>query len=592
MNPEQTFPVKIIKQSSTNSGIFYNNSNNRLEFDLPMGMNVNPSLSSLEIDLNVNATDANDAAMLNKMVTFYDKVALRNVSADILFKNAYWKVSGNSLQLDSSPNHNIRACTEMQFSQDWIDQNSQSLNGNAIVPNPSNSSFSTSIVMTSPQSTLVKIPLSNFFGLAAGRASYLTSQYGSTKLIFELDDTKSDPFKLLPDTTATAPKTIIDSLYGAKYACNDRATAAGVATIPSVVLTLPQSWTDAASSPFASTADLSRVKLIYSEIVAGVATARAVMAKVTGVTVDVNGITTLTLDNPVVAANNDASLTGITVQALLPGAYYSVADETLSGAGASTTLVTEAVFAGLNSSATQYPNPSTWTYVYTGLTAGVPVIKSVAITLSAATTNADGAAATITYPSAVFGAAAEVLKGGFLIAPTNLLNNAVTFTYNIPSANLILVQNNSIPKNISNVYYTWSLERINMSATTLQTLNINVQPNCKMLMVLTPQQGGCVSVLDNLTAFRMRLDEIDTSNRNIQANTNTFYSLLARNYGSFRMLKSLVRAQSDDVDPQKDCIVLAQAVEFPCNLFKLDMYSTNNMSTKILYVYQLLQMNL
>jgi hypothetical protein len=326
---------------------------------------------------------------------------------------------------------------------------------------------------------------------------------------------------------------------------------------------------------------------MYNEIVAGVATDRSIFATVTGVAVDVNGITTLTLDNPVVAANAAASLTNIIVQALLPGSYYSIANPTTSNAtpGVLTALTTTDTFASLAAAQAQYPNGSTWTYVYTRLGAGgVPTINSFGIALNGATTLTGAAPSTaiIDFPNtnASLGAQ-ETLRGGFLIAPTNLLDNSVTFTYNIPSANLL-----------NNIYYTWSLERINMSATTLQTLNINVQPNCKLLMVLTPQQGGCVSVLDNLTAFRMRLDEIDTSNRNILANTNTFYSLLARNYGSFRMLKSLVRAQSDDVDPQKDCIVLSQAVEFPCNLFKLDMYSTTNMSTKILYVYQLLQMKL
>jgi hypothetical protein len=131
-----------------------------------------------------------------------------------------------------------------------------------------------------------------------------------------------------------------------------------------------------------------------------------------------------------------------------------------------------------------------------------------------------------------------------------------------------------------------------MNATTIQTLNCNVNPQARMIMVLTPQQGGCISVLDNMTGFRMRLDEIDTSNRNIQVNTNTFYSLLARNYGNYRMLKAIVRNQSDDVDPQKDVVVVSQQIEFPCELFKADLYSTNNMSTKIVYVYQLLEMDL
>jgi hypothetical protein len=592
MNPDQTFPIKIIKQSSTNSGIFYNNSNNRLEFALPMNMNINPSMSAVEIKLNVEAKDANNTDLVSKPLTFYDKVGKRKTSADILFKNAYWKVSGDSLQLDSSPNHNVRRCTELQFSQDWIDQNAQSLNGNSTISLPSSNFMSTSIIESSPSSTLVKIPLSSFFGLAASQSSYLTSKYGSTKLIFELDDTKPDPFKMLTDTAATAPTTTINSLYGALYACNDRATAGGAKTIPSVTLTLPQSWTDAASSPFSATIDLNRVKLAYNEIVAGVATARSIVAKVTAVAVDANRITTLTLDNPVVALNNDAALTGITVQALLPGSYYSMADETLDANGQTTTLTSEFVFVVLNASATQYPNASVWQYVYTGLTAGVPTLKSINVTLSQAAANAANTAATITFAQITPGANVEVLKGGFLIPTTTLLNDAVTFKYNIPEANLILVQNDKIPKNPTNTFYTWSLERINMNATTIQTLNCNVNPQARMIMVLTPQQGGCISVLDNMTGFRMRLDEIDTSNRNIQVNTNTFYSLLARNYGNYRMLKAIVRNQSDDVDPQKDVVVVSQQIEFPCELFKADLYSTNNMSTKIVYVYQLLEMDL
>ena len=586
MNPDQTFPIKIIKQSSTNSGIFYNNSNNRLEFALPMNMNINPSMSALEIKLNVNAKDVNNADLVSKPLTFYDKVAKRKTSADVLFKNAYWKVSGDSLQLDSSPNHNVRRCTELQFSQDWIDQNAQSLNGNSTINLPSTNFKVASIIKSSPSSTLVKVPLSSFFGLAASQSSYLTSKYGSTKLIFELDDTKADPFQLVSD------------LYGQSYACNDTQAGAGVKTITNLVLSLPQTWTDAASSPFSAAADLNRVKLAYNEIVGGAPVPRSIVATVTAVAVDPNRITTLTLDNPVVVSADDALMTGITVQAFQPGTYYSMNNATTSNAtpGVLNTLTSTNATYTLVAAQARFANPSTWTYVYTALDAGgVPVITSKTITINAATTLTGGPPSTAVLAFANINGSLgpqEVLKGGFLLPSTTLLNNAVTWNYNIPEANLILVQNDKIPKNPTNTYYTWSLERINMNATTIQTLNCNVNPQARMIMVLTPQQGGCISVLDNMTGFRMRLDEIDTSNRNIQVNTNTFYSLLARNYGNYRMLKAIVRNQSDDVDPQKDVVVVSQQIEFPSELFKADLYSTNNMSTKIVYVYQLLEMTL
>jgi len=108
-------------------------------------------------------------------------------------------------------------------------------------------------------------------------------------------------------------------------------------------------------------------------------------------------------------------------------------------------------------------------------------------------------------------------------AVTVIENAATTIEYNISDAQLVLFQQvgKQAPRQ-QVVYRTFEVERLNKSAHETYEQQFDIPGNCITALGLTPTTT-LISVVDNCSSYRYRLNNIDTTDRNIEPNQSPLY---------------------------------------------------------------------
>ena len=110
-----------------------------------------------------------------------------------------------------------------------------------------------------------------------------------------------------------------------------------------------------------------------------------------------------------------------------------------------------------------------------------------------------------------------------ITAVTVIENAATTIEYNISDAQVVLFQQvgKQAPRQ-QVVYRTFEVERLNKSAHETYEQQFDIPGNCITALALTPTTS-LMSVIDNCSSYRYRLNNIDTTDRNIEPNQSPLY---------------------------------------------------------------------
>jgi hypothetical protein len=161
--------------------------------------------------------------------------------------------------------------------------------------------------------------------------------------------------------------------------------------------------------------------------------------------------------------------------------------------------------------------------------------------------------------------------------------------YEIQKVNLVLFSMPNAKVSGSTMYTTYHLEMTNMLETVDFRQQYDVEENCLRAILLSPVET-LVSTHDGATAWRVSIDNVDTTNRDVQLNyvsDNTlYYDRLIQNMENVQSL--LLRNSNLEVFliPQK------MPTDGRRHVLNVRLYSNDNMSAKVIYVFKQIVMEL
>lgn len=584
--------VKILKHPPNTGGPF--GPGDLIPFTIPQGLTYDLERSRLQYKIQVTCPEAGP-------VSFGDNI--KPSTPDILFSNAYFN-SVNEGLIDQSPQHKIRKCNEYEYEKNWVEKNCDSTwgyEGNY----DSYFNFNTVLFAGAPGQPgpikLITHPLNRFFERSV--APYVAKS--TTDLRFELDPDQNSYKFIKFNEQSGKLKEGID-------ACNNE-TADGTGNV--AVLTI----TDGTAYNTAD-ADVARDQYKAGSLVLVSYVDATVAKQVIGKLDDnpdvactsLGGHILLTFDPELTVGAANVNITNIQAQAYDPTQMIQLSPAITLDATSQIDDAQPFPTLTLNSA---YPSPdvvpvkaggvyafrcSTSQFkVLPAYPAGGGVIKTILLHVRSVTWVDDATPPTFDiYENPVFDAPANSnLVSGHLYDPNYTGLPVADASYQITDVNLVLYTISDIPKQIANSYLMPIVQTFNYMGGSRLSMNIDLRPNCKLVCLYTPIDQSSLSVLDNATRYRLQLDNKDTTTRDIKLLSNEYhYISLLSNYGAVRDI-SRIKADPNlylNADGTKivSLFLLAQLVNGNQRLH-IDLYADHhNMSAKIIYVFQYLEMNL
>ena len=163
--------------------------------------------------------------------------------------------------------------------------------------------------------------------------------------------------------------------------------------------------------------------------------------------------------------------------------------------------------------------------------------------------------------------------------------------YDIEQVNIVLRNNPSYNGKFPPVEFsTYHLEMINMPPNyTDFRQQFDIEPGVYRLEWMTPVDN-LVSTLDNVSSYRVSVDEIDTTNRDVElseTNNSVFYDRLIQAYSSDLINLNLVNVS-------QDVFVIPELIDMSPmrRMVNLRLYSDAAMSQKVVYLYKSIMVQL
>ena len=131
--------------------------------------------------------------------------------------------------------------------------------------------------------------------------------------------------------------------------------------------------------------------------------------------------------------------------------------------------------------------------------------------------------------------------------------NACTMNLVVEDVNFVAVKHMSkVPSPNSQIFSSWNLEQANVPATTQYNHLFEIEPNVINVLALSPTTAtNPISVTDSLSSYRIRVDDIDQTNRDVEFKSSLYYDSLMRtcnNMGSDFKLKNLYPTVGNGVE--------------------------------------------
>lgn len=152
---------------------------------------------------------------------------------------------------------------------------------------------------------------------------------------------------------------------------------------------------------------------------------------------------------------------------------------------------------------------------------------------------------TVVAPAPVVGINAQVTLAAAVptAAATNvcIISNSFQTDYTIKRIDLVSykpIQPPKLPKTLA--FQTYALEMVNREQTTDYRRQFELEPNCDLVYLISPSSLDLVSTRDNLGSYRLTLQGIDTTNRDIIFDTNNnslYYDRLIMNINNIKSLE-------------------------------------------------------
>ena len=575
--------IKILKHPCKSGGPF--NQGDTIEFELPRYQNI--VKSRLQYKLQVTSKLSAD---LGTPIMFGDNI--KSSTQDILFSNAYFNNADGLV--DQSPNHRIRKCNDWEYEENWLQKNCDSTWGYEKYYDENDNmdtvlTCGTSAVPAVPK--LLMHPVERFFDRC--RLPYDTMK--TTIMKFEVD----------PDISSTKFISVIqyNGLTSRTDACDNVSPAGGAKTLTALTITNaagPTQIPDLAAAKVAYP-NGGKVLVTYTDD----ATVKQLIVTLSADTAAGAGTKfTITFPATVFTSADAAACTAISVQPYTPNQYIALDNIDLDGASKiDATNGGKKAITLTKLCADQFSIPTKPGAVYmlrsTGYKAGVPAVIDTPVQVTVvANVFVDNATKVIVQifedPDFTAGADANsTLIGCMLYRNPNDVLPLSNVTYQITEPNIVLHVAQAKPKIEGPlVYYFPKVRTLNFNGSSRMSLDVDLEPNCKLVCMYFPTFTNTLSILDNATRYRLQLDGIDTTLRDITFLTPAYHYInLYSNYGAVKPLGRL------KVDPklalntagnQTQSLAFISQLVFGNKNMHFDVYAdgANAMSTKILYIYQ------
>ena len=145
------------------------------------------------------------------------------------------------------------------------------------------------------------------------------------------------------------------------------------------------------------------------------------------------------------------------------------------------------------------------------------------------------------------------LTNGQAVTHIYIGTNTCTMDLVIEDVNLVAVRHMSKPPSPdSQLFSSWNVEQVNVPATTQYNHLFEIEPSTINVLALSPTTAtNPISLVDSLTSYRIRVDDIDQTNRDVEFKSSLYYDSLMRtfnNMGSGYQLRNLYPTVGNGVE--------------------------------------------
>ena len=160
----------------------------------------------------------------------------------------------------------------------------------------------------------------------------------------------------------------------------------------------------------------------------------------------------------------------------------------------------------------------------------------------------------------------------------------------VEDVNLVAVRHMSKPPSPdSQLFPSWNVEQVNVPATTQYNHLFEIEPSTINVIALskTSASANPISLSDNLSNYRIRIDDIDQTNRDIEYKSSLYYDSLIRtfnNMGSSYQLRNLYPTVGNGVE----MAIMSNPVSNSPNtqMLQLSYNNSANGTAKVLSLYK------
>ena len=583
--------VKISRHGSVSSGPF--KSSDQAIFQIPQGLIYDLDKSHLEYFLRV-ANDKATTAVTNALV-FGDRSGLMT-SPDILFSNAY--MTDTRGLISHSQNHKIRKCNDYLYEQNWVTKNCNSTwgyEGYGDEDGVIQTVIEGGLTLDACIPKKIIHPLNRFFDRAK---LHYDCKY-STEMRFELD----------PDQSGVKFCSIVNLNLPTRAftPCNAGQISDTHAYLDNHRITFTTAFGSNAEAAIAF--PVGSVVLVKYTIAAVEYQRTFQVGAIVAATLDF--VNANAVDN-LVAANvgADTAVTNISVQRYdSPPLGFAITGGRATAAGKID--LKKIILTG--DFATREALP-----IFVGQTLRLDYTDATTVYFRQSRFFNDDFIVTVAAVNWVAGVGASsftivedpviarTAAGAENIADDYIIGGVVKSLYEdrtiipvpncdfqIENVNLVL---HSITKDKyrvtpSSFYYLPVCETLNFTQGNRFSYDISIKQNCSLVCILTPTTGNVISTSDKAKHYRLAIDGRDTYTRDIDlplpggnSRCNPIYTYILRdNYGKIMNMERI----KQDPALNSPIMMISQITPGGAQKLHIDLYAdADNMSTKIIYVYQ------
>jgi len=139
------------------------------------------------------------------------------------------------------------------------------------------------------------------------------------------------------------------------------------------------------------------------------------------------------------------------------------------------------------------------------------------------------------------------------VAFISISTNTCTMNLVVEDVNLVAVRHMSkVPSPDGQLFSSWNVEQVNVPAVTQYNHLFEIEPSVISVMALAPTTAtNPISLADSLSNYRIRVDDIDQTNRDVECKSSLYYDSLMRtfnNMGSGYQLRNLYPTVGNGVE--------------------------------------------